>query len=246
METFTNVISGLKKVFKAQIFMLIGNVLFYASLIVLAVATLAVIANGLSDFVGLTENSTFAFFANNFVLLIVFFVLIIVGHVFMIIGYINNIIGVKRAGKDEDGYNTAFWCILFALIVTVITVVLQLLLPQASIVDDIAGVISSVMNVLGIIFIIQSTQVVLVKKNNEEYALKGNNAVFFIILPYVIAIIARLISVFARSNTVTLVVCIIALVCTVIGYILYLIFLKKSSKIIEAAEKEEAEEVPAE
>lgn len=246
METFTNVISGLKKVFKAQIFLLIGNVLFYVSLIVMSIASLAMVVTGLADATGITEGSTVAMLSNNEALLIVFVVLMIVGLVFMVIGYINNIIGVRRAGKDEDGYNTAFWCIIFALIVTVVAVVLQLLLPAVSVGDEIASVISQVMSVLGIIFIIQSTQVVLVKKNNEEYALKGNNAVLFIILPYVIAIVAKLISVFAQSSTVTLIVSIISLICMIVGYILYLIFLKKSSKLIEAAEVETVAETPAE
>ena len=96
MNSFPSAASGMKKLFKAEIFMLVGAILSALSLI-------------------------FTFLAvTNFALLIVVTICVIAGLVFSLVGYINSLIAVKRAGADHSGYNSAFLCMIFALIITVV------------------------------------------------------------------------------------------------------------------------------
>lgn len=211
MNSFPNAASGMKKLFKAEIFMLVGAILSALSLI-------------------------FTFLAvTNFALLIVVTICVIAGLVFSLVGYINSLIAVKRAGADHSGYNSAFLCMIFALVITVVGSALTLFAvvgPAA----DIVKLVSNVLEVVAVLLVIQSTEKLLFDRDKDALAVKGERVTTFIIIPYIISIILKVVTLFVLTPGVNIVLSIVSLICAVVGYILYLSFIKKASKNLADAQ----------
>lgn len=207
MVSFPSAAAGMKKLFKAEIFTLIGEILSVLGLVFTFLALLNVSA----------------------VWVIICTVCVIAGAVLSLIGYINSLIAVKRAGADNEGYNSAFLCMIFALVITIVSSILSIFIANGP-ADDIAKAIANAMDVIAIIFVIKASEELLFNRNKEAVAMKGERAAIFLIIPYIISILLKFITIFINNPIVNVVLAIISLVCAIVGYILYLSFIKKTSK----------------
>lgn len=211
MNSYPYAAAGMKKLFKAEIFMLIGEILSVLGLIF-----------------------TFLVFAN-LAFLIFATICVVVGLVFTIIGYINSLIAVKKAGVDHHGYNSAFWCMIIALILSVVGSALALFITTG-LGDDVVKLVSNVLEVVALILVIQATEKLLFDRNQGALAVKGEKVTTLIIIPYIISIVLRVITLFVLTPVVDVVLAIVSLVCAIVGYILYLSFIKKASKNLADAQ----------
>ncbi len=174
-------------------------------------------------------------------------ILSIVVSVLGIIAFIMMMVGLNQAGKDAKGYKTAFTLIIFVIIVSVCSAVLQVLCfvdadinitigtyTMSAIVGNVSEIIVTILEIVSYYKIIMTTVELLKANKEDEIASTGKSVWIFVMVTIVASVIFVLVAaIFAAIGTP--VFAILSLVCVVlvavlqlIGYIKYVVFLKKS------------------
>ena len=119
--TFPNAYHGVKKIFTAEILSIIAAFLALVTAVVAIVAAVSMAA-GEEDAAAAAGLGTVG--------------LIIASGVLYIISYIMNLVGLHQAGKDEANFKTAFIIMIFTLILTVVTVIINTISSGNGIADN--------------------------------------------------------------------------------------------------------------
>lgn len=219
--TFSNAYHGVKKVFTAELLKLIGGVcLLIAS--ILGVLTAGVAADGATVGAGVSGAGTIIFMA--------------AGLVLPIVGYIMNLVGLHQAGKDEDGFRTAFIVSIFALIIAVIAGIFTGFNIATGVADNIATVIQRICEIIVFVMVVGGVASLAARLGKENMIGNAKTVLTIFIVCWVINILASLVDLIFGVNdttaTITGIASIVVAVFSIIGYVVYLVFLGKAKNML--------------
>ena len=209
---FPNALSGIKKIYAAEILTLIAGILS---------GTLT--AMGQDAGPG-TPDSKMALLA----------ALFIGFAVLSLLAYILNLAGTIRAAKDESSFRSALLWIVIELALAVVTVVFRQNQSLTAYLND--GIRFA--NIFVTVFIIQGVINLANRLGNEEQARRGKKVLNIIVFIYALSFVLQLINHFIgteKINPMILAACgIAALVLLIIAYFTFLRLLSRARKMLEA------------
>ena len=225
--TFPNASTGVKKIFTAQILRILSTVF----LIVGAVSTLvtaALIAAENSEIEGPSVG-----------LAVISVIFLVIGGVLAIIAFLMNIIGLRQAGTDEESLHMAFIVSIFALVISFVSTLFDLLNVGGGIADNIAEAVGFVCEIFVIISVIRGITNLADQLHNEKVASLGDKLSNVILVILILALIANTVPIFlgADQNVLTsaTILEMVSLVLTAVGYVIYLVFLGKASNMLRTS-----------
>ena len=205
---FPNALSGVKKIFLAEIISLAATAL---GLVVSAIFA--------------AENST----VNEAIAILSIAVMVV-----SLIAFIIKLIGLNEARKDEVGFSKAFFIVFAGIIVSVI----GSFFAEGSLGGDLFKTLGNICEFLITFFIIGGIMNLAEKLNDAEMIAKGKKILAMVITAWAIAIVAGLVGTLLGGSDTALaiagVLIIISAVVEVVAYVIYLIYLAKAKKMLEA------------
>ena len=229
---YPNAHNGVKKIFTSEIFSIIAAVCLIIGAIFLVIA-----AGAASEG---SAAGTAGFGIPGLVFLFAAVVLDILCIIFLLIG-------LKRAGHDEDSFNSGF---VFAIIMLVVTVIGGCLTTVADgMISNIATVVSSLLGIFVIFSVTQGVSNLATALGREDLVNQGKTVNTLYLVFIILSMIANLISVFIKSDNIwSGILALIAAIVSLVAYIIYLVFLGKARNMLENAKDDVApvEEVTAE
>ena len=218
--TYPNAYSGVKKVFTAQILILVGAILAFIVAVAGAMATTdgtpSEVAGGAAMGAAIGAGA-----------------LASVTAILMFIAFIINLVGLHQAGKDEHYFRTAFNLTIAGIAVAVIhAAVSETAASGVQIVSDLLRILVMIYVIYGIIEIAKAI-------GDEKLQKKGRTLLTFITVLMIISIVIRLVADIAGDHMAdpALVamgaIGIVSALIVVISYILYLSLLSRAVKVFK-------------
>lgn len=217
--TYPNAFSGVKKIFLAQILMLI-----------VAVLTFITACTGV---VGIQETNSETVQVGA---LAAVGGLGIVIAILSIIAFIINLVGLSQAGKDERSFKTAFILTIIGLVLSIIDGIYTNSHPDSGGIFDLS---TNVINVLVIILVINGVMALASKLNDEKLEKKGKNLLVIITIILIIALVLNIIGTFVGDKigdgtAITFaVIGIVSAILFIVAYIMYLSLLSRAKKTLQ-------------
>lgn len=208
---FPNAATGVKRIFTAEILLLISAIASVFGLGTLVVTLFA--AKGGSQAGTFVAGGATAVF-------------LLAASVLSIIAFIMNIVGISNASKDEAAFKTALICVIVGIIASVIGSFFM----KKTVLYSICNTVSSVAGLLVTVFVITGIIKLADQLNNAEVSNKGSNVLKMIIVVNVLAIIAGFIVIILGGQTASVVAGILALVAAVLNVVQYIMFLTYLAK----------------
>ena len=207
--TFSNAFEGIKKVFLAEILVLIG----------LGCTILGGLISGVSAIGGsLTGVGGGVIF-------------IVGGAVLSILALIFNMIGLSRASRDESSFKTAFICTLINLIVAVVFGILSVFMGV--IVSTIASILNAAFSIVILIYVFRGIGILAAKLNREDVPKFGKPVMILMIVVNGVTIFTSLMTLLGASGFVS-VLSVLSGIAGIVAYILYLVYLNRAKHMLEA------------
>ena len=217
---FPNAAKGVKKLFVAEIFYLIGVVflglgVLFAFFVPQDIESSAATALGLSMLISLS-----------------------IGSVAMIVGMILKFIGVIRSSKDEKAFKGVLYMIVISLVLSVVSAFFsgnKVLTSSTDVFVSILSVISTVLIILGVCNM-------AMKLERADIVERGGKILKIIITLALLAILSRFIGIFLPKNiddastlakVIVLTIDVLTILLNVAEYVLYIIFLNKAQKMLK-------------
>lgn len=222
---FENAYHGVKKIFTAELLMLIGAACLLMTGVVAAITLASAVTQG--------DAGTAAAGISGLVFLAA-------AGILPIIGFFINLAGLRQAAKDEDSFRTAFWISILAIVLSIVSVVISLLTAGTGIVDDIAGILMTVCEIIIFVFVIRGIMNLAQKLENEEVRSMGERILVGELILYCMSLIAKLISTFFQSSaTASAVSGYLSIgtgILAIITYIVYLVYLAKAKTMLNQSQ----------
>lgn len=235
---FPNAAKGVKKIFTAEVLMLIGLLaIFVAGIFALITLSASAEESAVGDF---TAIGSMVFLLVSFVLLIVAFIL--------------SIIGMVNASHDESSFKSA---LIFFIVCFVLSTVSSLLGNVSMVAGGILSLIGSVVDIFVTIFIIAGIVRLADRLNRGDISVKGSKVLKLLVVIKVVVLIATAVAGFMSGFSVSsisfvtslvapseggsspsIAVGIILIVSQVLGlvqYFIYLPFLSQAKKMLNKA-----------
>ena len=211
---FPNALSGVKKIFAAELLAMIGTVLMVVALV------LGVIGGLKEDLVGLGGATIIG----------------IVAGVLLLISYILYIVGVSKASKDEPAFKTALYVIVFGIVYSIITTTFSSAIEKSGI-QQFANLIPDLINLVAMLFIVTGIRNLAEQLGDKAMITKGERIMKIAYVMEIIIFVIRAVSMFAFSNneivgTAVVVAAVVAGILNVVIYIMYLLYLGKAKKLL--------------
>lgn len=210
--TFPNAFSGVKKIFTAQVLMLIGTIL----LAIVGVSAGAVVSSGasISINVGAGLGAGAAAVA-------------LISAILILVAYVMNLVGLYQSGKDEARYlKPAF---IISIIVLVLAIIGGFFSDNLSVQTTIRT-ISSVAQLIVMILTIIGIGELAKQLNQMQVASFGNKVLILVIVGQVISLIAGIIG----SGNAAMAVAFVGSIFTIIAYVAFIVFLSKGKNMLSA------------
>ena len=222
--TFPNAYHGVKKIFVAEILSVIAS----ACSLFAAISGLITLIAAASSTAG--PDAAVAAGAGTAVFLIA-------STVLFIISYIMELVGLHQAGKDENNFMTAFWITIFALIMAVVTGVINAINSGNGIADDITTAFQDVVKILVFVLVIQGVSVLAEKLNNSDLQVLGTRIMYIVVVMYGISLLAKLVPAFFgisdATTTIGNVLDLVAAVLSIVSIIVYIVYLGKAKNMLQ-------------
>lgn len=211
---FPNALSGVKKIFLAELLAMIGTVLMFVALI------MGVIVGLKQDLVGLGGATIVA----------------IIAGVLLVISYILNIVGVSKASKDEPAFKTAIYVIVFGIVYSIITTTFSSVVEKSGL-QEFSSLIQDLINLVTMLFIVTGIRNLAEKLGDRAMNAKGERIMKIAYVMEIIIFVTRAVSMFAFSNndvvgTAVVIAAVVAAILNIVIYILYLLYLGKAKKML--------------
>ena len=202
---FPNAYSGVKKIFTAEIIMLL-----------VSIAGVAASGLNLSD----TGDST---------ILGMVAVALIAAGLLSVIAFILNLVGIVQARKDEAKFTNALWAVIGGIVMSCV----QAAFADNAAVVDAAQTVASICSALATFFVIDGILSLAEQMRNKDMVAKGKRAKVILITLWVVVIALQLVgTIFGAANDTLLliesVLLVAAGVLSVIAYLVYLAYLSKA------------------
>jgi hypothetical protein len=212
---FPNAHDGVKKIYTAEILMIIA-----------VVCSIIMLISGIIGAAGASADSAAAA-VGGFAGLAIFGV---ASAVLLIIAFIMNIVGINKAKLDEASFNTA----LIFVLVGIIASALGAIFKEGSFLQELFTIVNSVASILITYYVIKGIQNLAQQLGDKSMVEKGDNVIKLICVVYAISLVATILGSFVFTSVAGAVVSIIGSVVSIVQYILYMTFLAQAVKMLEA------------
>ena len=212
---FENAKKGIGKIFKAEIIAIIAAFIAIVSGIVLIVLAIA------------AENGAQVNTAD-----VVSVISLIVAAILGVIAFFLNLVGIISASKDDESFKNALIMLIFGIVASIISSILQAKSPSLAKAFSTANDISELFVTY---YVISGCVSLALKKGNQEVADKGKKAINLIFIVWSLAIIVGAFgTIFTKKAgaVVAGLLGLVTIVLSIIAYIIYLGVLKKTSDIL--------------
>lgn len=222
---FPNALDGVKKIYTAEILMLIAAILGIVGAVAAIAGAAAASAASQAGAEGMLGAAGGAIIGAG--------VFAIAAGVLSIIGFIMNIVGVTRGARDEGQFKSAQIAIIVGIICSVISVFFQsgLLSAIVKVATDICEILATYFIVSGIIHLAEQL-------GDQAMASRGLTIRKLILIVWIVScVLGAISSFFSISSAVTVVgsvLGIIALIVSLVSYIMYLRLLSQARKMLGA------------
>lgn len=216
---FPNAYKGIKKIFTAEIIILVGQLLLVPMYLMLLLGVSS------DELTSILEEKAPSY-------LWVLLILIAGALISMVVGHIITIIGVVNATKDDNAFKISLAGIVVALAASVASIFLS----GNSMLSAICSTTSEIASIVVTFFIIQGIRHIAIKLEDDIIEMKGVTIfkIYFIIV--LIAASTHFVSKAFNNEfgyLVNIILIIIGAILTVVQYILYISYLKKARKMLE-------------
>ena len=220
---FPNAAKGMKKIFTAEILILIA----FACLLVGTILFLVGIAG--TEYQG---DAASMMAGGGMIGAVIFFVAF---AVLAGISFILNLIGIINASRDEQNFKSALLFLFIGIVAVIISGFFTYTNPT---VCSLLYSVFRLMEVFVVIFVISGGVKLADRLNNGAVSTKGTNVLKLIIVTKIIELIVSLIATFMGGMAASVTACILliaAFVLSIIQYIMYLSFLSQAKKMLNKA-----------
>lgn len=218
--TFPNALTGVKKLYTAQILALIA---------VIALLLVSLLGLGVKETVNVEEIDAATAVTGGGILL-----LALAAGIISIIALIMNIVGLKHAKLDEGAFRTALILTIVGLAVSVVSTAVE---SSNAVVSSFISIAANVLSLAASIFVIKGIVNLAAQLDREDMVEKGNSLLKIIVCLNVVSIAASIVSssmtVQTESNA-SLIIAIVASVVSIVSCIVFLSYLSKAKKMLEA------------
>lgn len=151
----------------------------------------------------------------------------LVGSLIIIAGTVAELAGIYKAGADDENYRGALVFAAAALVVNIISGFVG-----EGILSSLLSVVSTVLNVLVVYTVCNTTSNLLHSVGNETLAQRGQTVIKIYMICAVVVVVCQILAVVPILNIIAALVVIVAAIVQVVGYVMYLLFLNGSSKAL--------------
>ncbi len=210
MATYVNAYKGVKKIYYSEVLAILG-----------AICTVVVAILGL-----LTPTETIALVAGAFGIAAV---------VVLILGFFLQLLGLEQAGKDHSSFKTAFWVVVFGIVMGIVSGVLQALDDKSyALIGDMMSSVTSLTNILVVMFTITGISALV---SDQKFAAQGKRICLTMAIVYAITFtISILTSVCDNAgDTIKIVFGVLALLAAIVDLVIYInifFYYRKSLKLL--------------
>ena len=149
--------------------------------------------------------------------------ILLAGLLLMLVAFLFTFFGVKRAAKDEAGFNKA---LIFLVIGIIATIAEGILINFSETAAEGVSILNSLCDTLVTIFIIRGTMNLAENIGNMNVKKLGSSTLRMILLIYALIIALQVISLFFKGDSLTVVALILLVAVAVLSVIAYILFLK--------------------
>ena len=150
----------------------------------------------------------------------------LVGVLLLLIGGIVSLVGLNRAGKDDEGYRTAF-------MLNIINIIVGLFSGGNGTLSAIMSIISSLISLAVIYFVCTTTANLLHSVGAVETEQRGRTVWNINLVCTVVSVVLMLLAFIPIVNILAAVGMIIVVIAELVGYVLYLMFLNASYQALQ-------------
>lgn len=155
-----------------------------------------------------------------------------------VIAFIMQLVGLNKAGKDAQGYKTAFTIIIVSLIITVVLGIISTAV-SVPLINDIANVVVMILDLLVINKIIFTSNDLLAANGKSEISEKGESVwkliMGLLIASIILAIVAIILTAFSGGGLVIGLLAILATIASIVVSIIQLVAYFKYIGYLKAA-----------
>ena len=227
---FPNAYEGVKKIFTSTILSIIGGFCMVCVAIAAIIALVAAAAT-VGGEAG-AEGTAIGVGAAAVILLLASGVLGIISTILLLVG-------LKRAGKDEENFNSGFVCAIFVLVFTVVSTALSSINGGNNFYDDIAIVIANILRIATMMYVTRGISSLAEQLDNQKMVNTGSKLYLAFSAVLIVATILQLISSIVAYNNVVATAASALLIASgitsIVAYIVYVIYLGRAKKMLKEA-----------
>lgn len=151
----------------------------------------------------------------------------LLGSILALVSLVLSLVGLNMAGRDHQGFHTAFTLSIVALVISVVSTFLGI-----GILGAILNVISAVVNLAIVYYVVTTASILAHIMDNEELPRKGRTVWTLYLVCSIIVVMCSVLMVVPLVNLVAVVVTWVVAIIQLVAYILYMIFLYSGSKVL--------------
>lgn len=215
---YPNAFAGIKKIFTAEILMVIAEVCTVIGVIAMIVAL-----------AGLKADSADAAVGGGAVAII----FMLGAGVLSIIAFILQALGLSKAALDEPNFKNGLWCVIAGLALTIVSSIMSTI--GLSLSSSILELLSSIINMLIIIYVIAGIRSLSEKLEDSAMVGMGNKLLVIILIVYILSLISSLIVAIFGGISASVAAGVFALasaVLSAVATIIYIVYLGKAKKML--------------
>ena len=226
---FPNAYAGVKKIFSSTILSIISGVCSIGMAIVGIIAFAAAIAS-----IG-GENAEGAMVGSGIAVIVFMFA----SGVLSILATIFLLIGLKRAGKDDENFNSGFITAIFVLIFTVVSTALGATNGGNNFYDDIAILIANILRITTTLFVTRGITSLAEQIGDQKMVNIGMRLYLAFSVVLIVSTILQIIGSIIQYNNVVASIAgallIASAITNIVAFIVYVIYLGKAKKMLKEA-----------
>ncbi len=215
---YPNALSGVKKIYTAEIIALIGAIIGVVASFISIISYSAGSAGGfLTGVLGAGA-------------------LVLVAGILIIIAFIINIVGLNAAKSDDVNFKNA----IIAVIVGIIASIALSFAPQDSYLKDCGGTVSNICSFLSTYFVCSAIINLAQSLGNNEMSDRGLTARKLLMVVWIVSIVLEIVPIITRAigslslGIAALVISLVAYIFRIVVYILYLKLLSRARTMLAA------------
>lgn len=151
----------------------------------------------------------------------------VLGVIVAILGPVLVAVGLYKAASDDEGYRTAFYLDIAAIIMSIVSAFVS-----SGALNSIVSILETIIGLAVVYYVTTTTGNLLHSVGQEEQSGKGRTVWTIYLVCAIVSVVVSVLMFIPILNLIGAALAIIMGIAQIVGYILYLIFLNKSYKLL--------------